>query len=93
MFEIITNYVMRSSAGSQITDVFLGIKLDSCCRSACEFSLDMANFLLQVLGIIRCFGAVIHFQKNGLMKIAECSVWPKISSRFLTQGRFNVPRL
>lgn len=55
---------MRSSAGSQITDVFLGIKLDSCCRSACEFSLDMANFLLQVLGIIRCFGAVIHLQKN-----------------------------
>lgn len=51
---------MRSSAGSQITDVFLGVKLDSYFRCACELSFNMASFLLQVSRIIQCYGAIIY---------------------------------
>lgn len=54
---------MRSSAGSQITDVFLRVKLGSYCRCACELSFDMENFSLQVSGIIQCYGAIIYVIK------------------------------
>lgn len=83
---------MRSSTGSQIMDVFLGVKLDSYYRCACEISFYMADFSLQVSGIIQCYGTIIYVIKH-LMNIAESLAHPKISSWFMTQGRFDVPRL